>query len=318
MAKSKVHPTRPVRSPVPNGTPEVVDPRWLLKILSLVVAASAVCAYLSLCFLIYHGAWQLLLHPSPKVDRTPAALFIPFDSVRFDSAATGQPRLSAWWIPATSATSATLLYLHDGHGSLADTVDQLALLHLAGLNILALDYRGFGASDPTHPNQSHMTEDANAALDYLTGTRHLAPAAIIPYGVGLGAVLAASLADTHPDLPALILDNPDPDAAARVLEDNRSRLMPMRLLIGDRFDLATPLQEFRGPKLLLVGGPGDSHPDLDGRLGAFFRGLPNPKYIVTLPPGRSAQKQTAASDTEPYLQAIRRFDDETLQGVATK
>ena len=277
MAKSKPYRTRQDRFALAGDTPEVIDPRWLLKVLGLVLAAAIVLAYLSLCFLIYQGAWQLLLQPSSNIGRTPSALAIPFDAVRFDAGATGRPRLSAWWIPATTPASTTLLYLHDGKGSLADTVEQLAALHRADVNILAVDYRGFGASDPTHPNQSRMTEDTNAALDYLTGTRHLAPAAIIPYGVGLGAALAASLAVSHPDLPAVIIDNPDPDAAVRVLHDNRSRFIPVRLLIRDRFDLATPLQQFRGPKLLLVGGPGELHPNLDARTGAFFRSLPDPK-----------------------------------------
>ena len=318
MAKSNPRPGRQAPSPLSSTPPEVVDPRWLLKVLGLILAVAAVFAYLSLCFLIYQGAWQLLLHPSSKVGRTPAALSIAFDAVRFDAAATGQPRLSAWWIPAAVPETTTLLYLHDGKGSLADTVDQLASLHHAGVNILALDYRGFGSSDPTHPNQSRMTEDAIAALDYLTGTRHLSQATILPYGVGLGAVLAVSLAVSHPDLPALILDNPDPDAAARVLHDNRSRLMPVGLLIRDRFDLEAPLHTFRRPKLLLVGGPGDTHPALDARNGALFRTFPDPKYIVTLPPSVSRQGQTAAPDTEPYLQAVRRFVDEALPGAGTK
>ena len=314
MAKSNPNRTRKASSPLSEDAPEVVDPRWLLKVLGLVIAAAAALAYLSLCLLIYQGSWQLLLHPSPKVGRTPSALSIPFDAVRFDAGATGRPRLSAWWIPASASASATLLYLHDGTGSLADSVDQLALLHRADVNILALDYRGFGASDPTHPNQGRMTEDANAALDYLTGTRHLAPAAILPYGVGLGAALAASLTVSHPELPALVLDNPDPDAAVRVLEDNRSRFMPVRLLIRDRFDLASPLQQFRGPKLLLIGGPGDLRPNLDARTGGFFRSLPDPKYIVTLPSGTAANNQGVAPNTEPYLQAVRRFVDESLPG----
>ncbi len=312
MAHSTSHRTRKDRSPLSQNAPEVVDPRWLLKVLGLILAAAAVLAYLSLCLLIYQGSWQLLLHPSSRVERTPASWSIPFDAVRFDAGATGRPRLSAWWIPASAPASATLLYLHDGKGSLADTVDQLALLHRAGLDILALDYRGFGASDPTHPNQSRMTEDADAAFSYLTDTRHLASSAIVPYGVGLGASLAASLAVSHPGLPALILDNPDADAATRVLEDNRSRLMPTRLLIRDRFDLATPLQQFRGAKLLLVGGPGETHPELDARTGTFFRSLADPKYIVTLPPGVAPESRTAAANMDPYLQAVRRFLDESL------
>ncbi len=318
MAKSTPYRNRQVPSPLTKIAPEVVDPRWLLKVLGLVIAVAAVMAYLSLCFLLYQGAWQLFLHPSSKVDRTPAALSLPFEAVRFDAGTTGRPRISAWWIPAIASDAPTLLYLHDGKGSLADTVDQLARLHQAGTNLLALDYRGFGTSQPTHPNQARMTEDANAALDYLTDTRHLAPPTIIPYGVGLGAALATSLAVSHPDLPALILDNPDPDAAARILQDNRSRLMPVRLLLRDRFDLETPLRTFHRPKLLLVGGLGDVAPRLDLRTGTFFRSLPDPKYILTLPPRLTPGQTPSEPNQDPYTEAIRRFLDESFLGTQKK
>ncbi len=318
MAKSTSQRNRQVPSPLTQVAPEVVDPRWLLKVLGLVVAAAAILAYLSLCFLIYQGSWQLFLHPSAKIDRTPAALSLPFDAVRFDAGATGRPRLSAWWIPAASPDSPTLLYLHDGKGSLADTVDQLAQLHGAGTNILALDYRGFGASQPTHPNQSRMTEDTNAALDYLTETRHLPPAAIVPYGVGLGAALATSLAVSHPDLPALILDNPDPDAAARVLNDNRSRLMPVGLLVRDRFEVEAPLQTFHRPKLLLIGGPGDTHPGQDARAQTLSHSLPDPKYIVTLPSSVAPGQTSVETSQDAYAEAIRRFLDEALPSTRKK
>ena len=316
MGKAASHRTRRASSPLSQAAPEVVDPRWLLKVLGSIVAVAAVLAYLSLCFLIYQGSWQLLLHPSPRVDRTPAAVSLAFDAVRFDAGATGRPRLSAWWIPAATPNAPTLLYLHDGKGSLADTVDQLVSLHGAGTNILALDYRGFGASDPTHPNQSRMSEDANAALDYLTETRHLAPTAIVPYGVGLGAALAASLAVGHPELPALILDNPDPDASARVLDDNRSRLMPVHLLVRDRFEVETPLATFHRPKLLLIGGPGDLHPNLHARDAALFRSAPDPKYIVTLPSSNSPYRSSVDPKQDPYAEAIRRFLDEAAPGAA--
>ena len=312
MAKTKQKQTSrgPLRPPKPSPD-EVVDPRWLLKALGIVVASAAALAYLSLCLLIYQGAWQLLLHPSPKVDRTPASRSIPFQAVRFDAAATGRPRLSAWWIPG-QADGPTILYLHDGTGSLAGTVDQLASLHQAGVNLLAIDYRGFGSSDPTHPNQSRMTEDAYAALDYLTSTRHVPAESIVPYGVGLGAALAASLAANHAEISALILDNPDPDAATRIVGDRRSRLIPVRLLVRDRFDVATPLRQFRGPKLLFAGGSGETHPENRRSVTTLFQDLRDPKFIVTLPSAVSSDEQPAA-ENESYISSVRRFLDESVR-----
>ena len=199
---------------------EVVDPKWLLKALAICLVAAMICVYVTLCALFYQGRWQLVLHPSHTVDRTPASAGLVYSDVHFDAAETGQPRLTAWWIAASPQAGFapryadyTILYLHDGSGSLADTVPTLARLHSAGLNVFAIDYRGFGTSDASvHPTQELMSEDTTAALEYLTQTRHISPLKIIPYGTGLAASLAASLANSHTSLRKLadILDaNPD-------------------------------------------------------------------------------------------------------------
>jgi pimeloyl-ACP methyl ester carboxylesterase len=256
----------PSRSSTPSGS---------LKALALSLLAALLCAWLTACLLFYQGEWQLILHPSrtPSNDpaQTPAALNLPFDPIRFDAAETGQPRLTAWWLPASPASTSkpttapalttppryaafTILYLHGGSGSLSDTLPTLARLHAIGLNIFAIDYRGFGASDPpTHPTASRMAQDTAAALDYLTATRHIPAHSIIPFGEGLAAALAASLAAQHPELPAVILSNPVPDPAAIAAAARPTRLIPVRLLFRNRFDIATPLSTLTTPKLLIAG-----------------------------------------------------------------
>ena len=250
-----------------------------------------------MCLLLYQGSWQRFLSPSHVVDKTPAAAF---DRIRFDAAETGQPRLAGWWIPSDSATAPTILFLHDGTGSLANAVPTLNLLHQAGVNVFAFDYRGFGESDPTHPNEVRMGEDATAAFGYLLDTRHLNAASIVPYGQGLGAVLAANLARTYANLPAVILDDPDPEIYHRVAGESRARFLPMQLLIRERFDLAGALAGSSKPKLLLADSSFASQPERVRVNQEFFRGVPGPKLTVTFP----------ADAVPAYLESLRRFLDE--------
>jgi pimeloyl-ACP methyl ester carboxylesterase len=288
-----------------------VDPRWLLKAIAVVVAVAAVLAYLSVCLLIYQGGWQLMLHPSTRIDATPS---IPFQTIHFDAAATGQPRLTAWWIPAGTA-SPTILFLHDGNGSLSSSVRELELLHTANVNVFAIDYRGFGQSDPIHPSEATMALDAAAAWKYLTGVRHLPPASIVPCGEGLGAALAARLANDSPsEVRAILLDNPDPDAFARATTGPRYRWLPMRLLVRDRFDIAASIARVSQPKLLLADGPfGFDHTRVAANQ-ALFRNAPSPKVSVTfdskaVSPIPGFNPPTPA---EAYVQAIQRFLDEYI------
>ena len=288
---------------------EVVDPRWLVKALGLSLGAALICVYATLCLLVYQGRWQLILQPSRSVDRTPASVSLDFEAVRFGAAETGQPRLTGWWIPAGAQTgfqpkyaALTVLVLHGGSGSLANTVPLLARLHDAGLNVFAIDYRGFGGSDTSiHPSDTRMAEDTSDALDYLTSTRHIPARDIIPYGVGVGAALAANLAQSHPDLRAVIFDNPDPDPAATAAALHPSHLIPVRLLFGNQFDIATAIATLRTPKLLIAGGPDAS--GNPSELQTLFQRAASPRFAVTL---------TAASKDGDYDAALDRFLDQYL------
>jgi pimeloyl-ACP methyl ester carboxylesterase len=295
-----------------NTAPEVVDPIWLVKALGICVVAALICAYATLCLLFYQGDWQLVLHPTHSVDRAPAQAGLDYTSIRFDASETGQPRLTGWWIPAASGNgfernyaAYSILYLHDGSGSLSDTVPALARLHAAGLNVFAFDYRGFGASDASsHPSAERMIQDTAAALDYLTSSRHIPARNIVPYGVGLGASLAAGLSQAHPELPAVILDNPDPDPASTALAQHRSRIVPVRMLFGDQFGIAKPIAALNTPKLLIAGGPNaPRHVNNPDRLQTLFQSAASPHFSITLGPHNS--------DTE-YEEAISRFFDQYL------
>ncbi|GAC1420001.1 MAG: hypothetical protein NVSMB62_13460 [Acidobacteriaceae bacterium] len=288
----------PRTSPNPQLPPdEVVDPVWLLKALGLTIMAAIVCAWLALCLLYYQGSWQLVLHPLRTIDQTPSAINLTFEDVHFDASATGQSRLTGWWIPAgpqvpqgasrsaTELASDTVLYLHDGTGSLSQALPSLALLHAAGINVFAFDYRGFGRSDNSgHPTSATMAADASAALVYLTGTRHIPASHIVPHGSGLGASLALGLAQQHPELRAVILDNPDPDPTATAIAAHPSHIVPIRLLYHESFEIAGPLHTIATPKLLITGGPNarstKSNPE---RLSELFRNAASPYFSVDLP-----------------------------------
>jgi pimeloyl-ACP methyl ester carboxylesterase len=313
----------------PRGEFESVDPIWLLKAGGITLATAALLAYASVCVYIYVGAWRNLLRPVATISVRPAE---PYTPVQFDAAETGKPRLTGWWIPARTSDPGnfTLLFLHGGDGSLSTSAPELDQLHEAGVNIFAVDYRGYGQSDEPHPTEKRMLEDSSAALDYLTNTRHLAPRTIVPYGTGLGAVLAADLVKHHAELPAVVIANPWPDAAEHVIADPSYRLLPIGLLQGDQFDLEDALKGLDKPKLLISGGPGaaDSRhplgPEKDDnsatipRLNTYFAKIADPKMIVSLTPspatfqaGGSAPT-VAGGDVTRLAPSLERFLEQYL------
>ncbi len=226
----------------------LVSGHWLLYAVLGVVTLAAVSAYLTLCLLFYQGQWQVVFHPSRTIASTPATVGLKYDDVRFDFTGTGTPQLAGWWIPAEPGSflaSRTLLLLHDGRGSLSDLTAQLKTLHSLGINVFAFDYRGFGQSADTHPSEERVYQDADAAWNYLTDTRHLSPGSIVLYGTGLGTTIAAETAIRHPESPALVLENPAPPALSLIEADSRTSILPVRWLFRDRFEI--------GPRLRTLG-----------------------------------------------------------------
>ncbi len=214
--------------------------------------AAVFCAWGALCLLFWQGSWQLLYHPAAVVTRTPASAGMAYDAVGFASTEAGTPKVAGWWIPATNGSAFarfTVLFLHGQEGNLGDTVDALARLHRAGVNVLAFDYRGYGQSQFARPSEAHWREDAEWALEYLTGTRHIDRGTIILDGAGLGANLALEMAAAHPELAGVILEFPLTSPMDSVFADARARLVPARLLVRDRYDLDAPAEVLRIPLL---------------------------------------------------------------------
>ena len=300
MPPAKPNPKpRPRTRPAPSknalpktAPPETVDPRWLLKAGGAVLALGILCAYISVCALFYFQQWQFVLRPSHNITQTPAAQGLRFEPVRFGDDAAGQPQLSGWWMPSDLASDPTVLMLHGQDGSMSDAVKSAKALHDARLNVLVFDYRGYGQSGGDHPTAQKMAADARSALAYLTGARSIPSASVIVYGSQLGASLAVGLCVQHAELPALILESADGDTETRVLREERSRIVPLRLFFHERFPLADPLHTLRTPKLLISATGG--HAPVDAQRAA------DPKLTAELPPN---------SDTRPVTAVLRRFLD---------
>jgi uncharacterized protein len=274
---------------------QLISGKWLLSALGIVLGAAVICAYTTLCLLFYQGSWQLIFHPSRTVSAAPN---VPYQEIQFDYTETGKPQLTGWWIPAeTNAPYAnnTILFLHDGRGSLSDAVTQFQDLHNLGINVFAFDYRGFGKSADLHPSETSLNQDAGAALAYLTGTRHFRARSILLYGAGLGAPLAASTTARHPEAAALILENISPNALTIFAADARTKILPVRLLTGDRFDAAETLKALQTPKLFLDRG-----------------NSPQTHNAFSIANAPKQLSQIAPEAESKYLETLRRFLDQVI------
>lgn len=114
--------------------------------------------------------------------------------------------ISAWYVPATEDDAPTVLLAHGLLGSKVGMLRFIPWLHDAGYNVMLLDFRGHGDSDP-RPSSIGPDEvmDIQATLDWLeeegAGDR------VAGLGLSLGASALVNTAVQDERLDALILDS---------------------------------------------------------------------------------------------------------------
>lgn len=124
---------------------------------------------------------------------TPFELDLPAQDVTL-TAADGT-RLAAWWIPAEGATASVIL-CHGHRGSRADLLGIGRGLHLAGFNVLLLDFRGNGDSADGPQSLAHYEQqDLTAAIDHVAARRPGDEISVLGYSMGAAVSLLVAAQD---------------------------------------------------------------------------------------------------------------------------
>jgi fermentation-respiration switch protein FrsA (DUF1100 family) len=139
---------------------------------------------LSLCLA---GCTSVFFQPSSTLFATPGQYGLDYERVEFN-AADGTP-LFAWFLPARGAPRGTVLFLHGNAENISTHFAAVAWMPAAGFNVLAFDYRGYGASQG-RPTLSGVQLDIDAAMRVLLGRADVDPQRIVVFGQSLGGALA--------------------------------------------------------------------------------------------------------------------------------
>lgn len=235
-------------------------------------------AYAGICIYMWGTQRSLIFQPETTVRRTPADMGIEFRPVSISIA--GKGAVSAWWLPATAAPpkSAAILYLRGNDGNLGGEVERLATLRRLGLPVLAIDYRGYGASSGPSPSEATIYEDATAAWDHLVLTERIDPRRIIVYGHSLGGAVAVELALRRPPACAVVLESTF--TAMAEMGRHRYPLLPVNWLLTERFDTASKISRLNLPMLFVHGKNDDIVPfEMSERL---FRAAGEAKQMLLI------------------------------------
>jgi fermentation-respiration switch protein FrsA (DUF1100 family) len=262
------------------------------------IAAIAAAYLLIVCALWY---WQasFIFQPSPVVDTTPGDLGVKFEKVALPI---GGGQVAGWWVPSQDPQAATLLYSHGNATNIGANAQGVVRFQKAGFNVFIYDYRGYGESTGGPPREKLAYEDAERAWMYLVAERRIAPATIVIYGHSLGGVVAIDLASRHADAGALITESTLTSIADLADGMRVGRLLPVRLILTERFDALSRIRAVHVPTLILQGQEDTTHLTMGQRL---YDAANEPKQRAVIPGG--GHNDSAEVNPTAYFAALNGF-----------
>lgn len=191
-------------------------------------------------------------------------------------------KLAGIVIPATDTAAQWLLYLHGNAGNVTSSLLPLfyARVHALGLNVAAVDYRGYGDSEKRTPSEAGLYADARALYEWLHTVKHVPSSRIIIYGYSLGSGPATELA-LRVEASGLILEGAYtsvPDRGAEMYP-----WLPVHWIATQRFANIEKIDHVALPKLLMHARDDSSIPYEHGL--RLFEAASAPKQWVELKGG---------------------------------
>jgi len=253
------------------------------SLLVMLAVAAAVYALLGLLLYLFQGSMVFLAGvPGRALEASPADLGLEYEEVSIDT--DDGERLHGWHVPAgpggIGEARGTLLFFHGNAGNISHRLDSIAIFNRLGLDVLIVDYRGYGLSTG-RPTEAGTYRDAQAAWNYLRQGRGVAADRIVVFGRSLGGAVGAWLASQLPaeETPAAVIIESSFSSGA----DMARRLYPIfpaRLLTRLKYPVVDYAARLRSPLLVVHSRDDEIIPYAMGR--AIFEAAPQPKTFLEL------------------------------------
>lgn len=251
---------------------------------ALRLAALLLCSSLAACGSLDTLQSRLIFQPAsqqrpgqPTDDVGLSEIWLNFRSTVADAPV----RLHGLWLPAADAAQAPVaLYLHGARWDVVGSSFRIRQLQAMGFSVLGIDYRGFGKSDPSLPNETYAYEDAEAAWRWLAD--HYPERRRFIYGHSLGGAIAIELASRVDDESGTMVEGTFtsiPDVFASL----RFGWLPLEPLITQRFAAINKVGSIGSPLLVIHGSDDRVVPTDLGR--QLYASAQSPKLFVLVDEG---------------------------------
>ena len=278
-------------------------------------------AYLTCCLFLYLQQDNFIFTPSKNIHSYPEDRDFNFKYKDvWITVPNSQAKIHGWWFSASANSNTmklipnephnivenqTILYLcgRGGNKSYSTNLAKVQGLLQLGFNVLAIDYRGYGQSEGNNPTEAKLYRDSEAAWQYLTQVKKIAPETIVIYGESLGGAVAIDLAVKKTEAKALIVQSSFTSMIDRVLEIKRLRLLPIEIILNQKFDSITKIKSLQIP-VLFLHSTGDNIINYHHSV-RLYKTAPQPKQLFLVPKGNHFN--IYQPNEHSYLKAIANF-----------
>ena len=215
--------------------------------------------YISICVYFWGTQVTKILAPLAVQPSHPVRMGMPCEDVRVplppDGQKTREP-LYAFWVPVENPDAPVFLYLHGQDATRGKNLEHTESFHQCGYHVLVIDYRGYAESyGKESPSESKVYEDALAALNYLKDK--FPSNRIFIYGHSLGGAVAIELATRREaeGTAGLIVESTFTSIMdmSALRYNGLLRLLPVDLLLTERFDSLSKIGSINRPVLFIHG-----------------------------------------------------------------
>jgi len=263
----------------------------------------AISVYLLLAVMLYlfQGSLVYLSSlPDRALGASPGDIGLDYEDVSLTTS--DNERLHGWYMPAANSRGG-LLFFHGNAGNISHRMDSIKIFHELDLDILIIDYRGYGQSTGKATEQGTYL-DAQAAWDYLINSRKIPADRIIIFGRSLGGAVAAWLGVQHTPAAVIIESSfsSGVDMAHRLYP-----FMPTRLITRLQYPVADYAGRLNCPVLVVHSRHDEIIPFTMGQ--AIYAAVKQQKEFLEL---RGDHNNGFLISQEDYIAGLKNFTQAIL------
>jgi uncharacterized protein len=272
-------------------------------------------AYLSGCLCLCLFQERAIYQPKAEITTTPADRNLVSQDVWLPTDPTGEnpEKIFGWWLPAAGKATATILYLHGYNDNIGDNLEPATHLTQRGFNVFLIDYRGYGKSKANFPSEKQIYRDVEVAWDYLKYDRKIPAKKIVIFGHSLGGAVAIDLVTLHDDVGSVIVQSSFTSMADIIATSPWSKLVPIPLLLSQRFDSIAKVRSLKMPVLYLHGAADSFVPHAMSR--ALYTATGSEKKQFILVANAKHENSSKEFNTSEQIDEISEF---IHQSIASK